>query len=80
MTSIKSSLAGTTSLASAVSIIWFTPSIEQRVPTWLWGKARQPERQYQWSVRAAHLSTDGQGGELIIPLSPDSEIRTFYWN
>ena len=59
---------------------WFTPSIEQRVPTWLWGKARQPERQYQWSVRAAHLSTDGQGGELIIPLSPDSEIRTFYWN
>jgi LysM repeat protein len=59
---------------------WFTPSIEQRVPTWLWGKARQPERQYQWSVRAAQLSTDGQGGELIIPLSPDSEIRTFYWN
>ena len=53
---------------------------EIQAPPWLWGRADQPERRYQWFIRAVRSTTDGQGGELVIPLSPASEIRTFYWN
>ena len=51
-----------------------------RVPTWLWQKADQPARQYQWSIRIVQVSTDGKGGERVIGLSPRSEVRTFFWN
>ena len=57
----------------------FTPATSIQMPTWLWGRADQPERRYQWFVRVIRSTTDGRGGELFIPLSPDSEIRTFYW-
>ena len=50
------------------------------VPPWLWGKADQPARQYQWSVQVVQLATDGKGGERVIELSPPSETRTFFWN
>jgi LysM repeat protein len=59
-------------------LFWTGTNIQ--VPPWLWGRADQPEREYQWFVRAVRLSTDGQGGEIVIPLSPASEIRNFYWN
>jgi len=62
-----------------VNYYWYTPSTEQSVPTWLWRQAKQPFRKYQWFIRAVRLTTDGQGGELVIPLNPASEIRTFYW-
>jgi LysM repeat protein len=58
----------------------FTTALSIQVPPWLWGRADQPEREYQWFIRAVRRTTDGQGGERVIPLSPDSEIRTFYWN
>jgi LysM repeat protein len=58
----------------------FTTATSIQVPTWLWGRADQPVRKYQWFIRAVRLTTDGQGGELVIPLSPPGEIRTFYWN
>jgi hypothetical protein len=57
---------------------WKTTSFP--VPGWLWGKADQPARQYQWFVQVVQLTTDGKGGERVIELSPPSEIRTFYWN
>jgi LysM repeat protein len=50
------------------------------VPPWLWGKADQPARQYNWSVQVVQLATDGKGGERVIELSPPSETRTFFWN
>jgi LysM repeat protein len=50
------------------------------VPPWLWGKADQPARQYQWFVQVVQLATDGKGGERVIELSPPSETRTFFWN
>jgi LysM repeat protein len=58
----------------------FTTATSIQVPTWLWGRADQPVRKYLWFIRAVRLTTDGQGGELVIPLSPPSEIRTIYWN
>lgn len=57
----------------------FTTATSIQVPPWLWGRADQPERRYQWFVRTVRLTTDGQGGELVIPLSPASQTRTFYW-
>jgi hypothetical protein len=56
---------------------WKTTSFP--VPSWLWGKADQPARQYQWFVQVIQLVTDGKGGERVIELSPPSEIRTFHW-
>ena len=72
-----------TQLGAPQNYFWYAPSTAstQRVPLQLWGQADQlPARAYRWSVRAVRLTTDGQGGELIIPLSPASETRTFYWN
>ncbi len=50
-----------------------------RAPLWLWGEADQPARRYTWSVQILQLTTDGKGGVRVIPLSPPSERRTFYW-
>lgn len=50
-----------------------------RVPLWLFGKADQPARRYTWTVRVVEITTDGQGGEKVIPLSPASPARIFYW-
>ena len=58
----------------------FTPATSIQMPTWLWGRADQPERRYQWLVRPVRLSTDGQGGELVSPLGPSAPTRAFYWN
>ena len=58
----------------------FTPATSIQMPPWLWGRADQPERRYQWFVRPVRLSTDGRGGELVSPLGPTSPIRTLYWN
>jgi len=72
-----------THLGAPQNYFWYAPSTAstQRVPLQLWQEADQlPARKYQWSVRAVHLTTDGQGGELVIPLSPASQTRTFYWN
>ncbi len=50
-------------------------------PSWLWGKAYQPSgRRYTWTVRVVQVTTDGQGREKVIPLSPASPARIFYWN
>lgn len=51
-----------------------------RFPTWLYGKADQPARQYTWSVRVAQSVTDGQGGQKDLLLSPASSTRVLYWN
>lgn len=59
---------------------WFTTAISTRVPLWLWGRADQPVRQYTWFVTAVQVTTDGKGGERVIPLSPPSVSRVFYWN
>jgi hypothetical protein len=59
---------------------WFTTATGTRVPLWLWGRADQPARKYTWFVRAVQVTTDGQGGELAIPLSLASPTRTFYWD
>jgi LysM repeat protein len=59
---------------------FFTTATSIQMPPWLWGRADQPERRYQWFVRPVRLSTDGQGGELVHPLGPASPTRTFYWN
>ena len=39
----------------------FTPATSIQMPPWLWGRADQPERRYQWSVRPVRLGTDGRG-------------------
>jgi hypothetical protein len=31
-------------------------------------------------VRVVEVTTDGQGGERVIPVSQPSTTRTFYWN
>jgi LysM repeat protein len=59
---------------------WFTTATGSRVPPWLWGRADQPTRQYSWFVRVVEVTTDGQGGERVIPVSQPSTTRTFYWN
>jgi LysM repeat protein len=58
----------------------FTTATSIQASPWLWGRADQPERRYQWYVRPVRLSTDGQGVEVVIPLGPPSPTRTFYWN
>ena len=57
---------------------WTTTSFP--VPSWLWGLADQPNREYQWFVQVVQLATDGKGGERVIELGPPSETRTFFWN
>lgn len=59
---------------------WLTTADRTRVPLWLWSKADQPARRYTWTVRVVQITTDGQGGERVIPLSPASPARIFYWN
>ena len=59
---------------------WFWKTTGSQVPLWLWGKADQPGRKYTWHVRVVQVTTDGKGGELVIPLSPDSQSFVFYWN
>lgn len=58
---------------------WLTTADRTRVPLWLWSKADQPARRYTWTVRVVQVTTDGQGGERVIPLSPASPARIFYW-
>jgi hypothetical protein len=58
---------------------WATTATGSRVPTWLYLRADQPGRKYTWFVRIVQVTTDGQGGELVIPLSPPSGVRNFYW-
>jgi LysM repeat protein len=58
----------------------YTTATGIRVPTWLWQKADRPTRQYTWFVTAITKTTDGKGGERVIPLSPPSAARTFSWN
>jgi LysM repeat protein len=56
-----------------------TTATSIRMPAWLFEKADQPTRKYTWSVRVVQPTTDGQGGEKDILLSPSSESRVFYW-
>ncbi len=63
-----------------ISWSWDTTTTSLYVARWLWQRADQPARQYTWSVQIVQLATDGKGGERVIPLSPPSEKRTFYWN
>jgi hypothetical protein len=58
---------------------WTTTATGSRVPTWLYLRADQPDRKYTWFVRVVQVTTDGQGGERVIPLSPASGMRAFYW-
>ncbi len=58
---------------------WVTTAAGSRVPTWLYLRADQPDRKYTWFVRVVQVTTDGQGGERVIPLSPPSGMRAFYW-
>jgi len=51
-----------------------------QVPAWLWGRADKPARQYIWFVTAVQVTADGQGNQQIIPLSPPSPSRVFFWN
>jgi LysM repeat protein len=51
-----------------------------RVPLWLWRQADQPHYKYTWTVSAVIVTTDGKGGEKVIPLSPSAPARVFYWN
>ncbi len=58
----------------------FTTASSIRAPLWLWGKADKPARKYTWSVTVVRLTTDGKGGQRVIPLSPTSATRTFSWS
>jgi LysM repeat protein len=69
-----------TSNGAAQQYAWHTPLTSTGVPSWLWLRADQPARRYLWAVRAVNMTTDGKGGEVAIGVSPQSEIRTFYWN
>lgn len=59
---------------------WRTPLTSTRAPLWLWGLADQPARQYTWFVTVVQVTTDGKGGERVIPLSQPSQPRSFTWN
>jgi LysM repeat protein len=59
---------------------WNTTALGMQVPSGLWGAADQPSRQYKWSAQVVQMTTDGKGGERIIPLSPLSASRTFEWH
>ncbi len=50
-----------------------------RMPSWLFERADQPTRKYLWSVRVVQPTTDGQGREKDLLLSPASETRVLYW-
>lgn len=62
-----------------ISWTWDVTTVSVRAASWLWQRADQPARQYTWSVQIVQVTTDGKGGERIIPLSPPSEKRVFYW-
>jgi LysM repeat protein len=51
----------------------------QRFPPWLFGHADLPGRRYYWSVSVVRTTTDGQGGDLVVALSPPSAPRWFEW-
>jgi LysM repeat protein len=59
--------------------VWYTTSTAQRLPTWLWGRADQPTRRYNWFVTVVQVGTDGKGGERVLELSPSSAARWFEW-
>jgi len=59
---------------------WDTRQTGSRVPPWLWLRADQPARRYTWFVTVVQVTTDGQGGERVIELSPPSETRSLSWN
>lgn len=59
---------------------FYWTSTTMPVPPWVWGHADQPTRKYTWFVQVVQVTTDGQGGQLDIPLSPASLSRDFYWN
>jgi hypothetical protein len=61
-------------------LVPITTATSIRMPSWLFGRADQPARQYSWSVRVVRPATDGQGGEKDVLLSPSSTTRVFYWN
>ncbi len=56
-----------------------TTATSIRMPAWLFQRADQPTRKYTWSVRVVQPTTDGQGKEKDILLSPASESRVLYW-
>lgn len=58
----------------------YTTATSIRMPGWLFARADQPARQYSWSVRVVQTTTDGQGGQKIILLSPSSATHVLYWN
>jgi hypothetical protein len=58
---------------------WNTTTTGMRVPMGLWGLADQPGRRYTWRVTVVQPTTDGKGGERLIPLSQPSASRTFTW-
>lgn len=56
-----------------------TTATSIRMPAWLFQRADQPTRKYAWAVRVVQTTTDGQGKEKDILLSPSSDQRVFYW-
>jgi len=58
----------------------YTTATSIRMPGWLFSRADQPARQYSWSVRIVQTTTDGQGGQKVILLSPSSATHVLYWN
>ena len=58
----------------------YTTATSIRMPGWLFARADQPARQYSWSVRVVQTTTDGQGGQKVILLSPSSTTNVLYWN
>lgn len=60
--------------------LWRRTTTGSLVPSGLFAQARQPERQYTWYIEIVRVTTDGQGGERVIPLSPPSQLRIFYWH
>jgi len=58
----------------------YTTATSIRMPGWLFARADQPARQYSWSVRVVQITTDGQGGQKVILLSPSSATHVLYWN
>jgi len=56
------------------------PNTSFYVPAWLFGQAPQQfGRAYLWYVQAAIVTREGDTLH-IIPISPPSEIRKFFWN
>jgi len=59
---------------------WYTTGTSSRAPLWFWQLADQPARSYTWFVTVVQVTTDGQGGQRVVPLSPPSSPRAFSWN